>query len=225
MNIHKRKNFSIYKFLYCIFYILISVNVLSCSNIEKKYINKNELVLDINNNIDVLNNLISTLKNNFSNEYVKIENQKKLINDSIEYHDAFIDDLYKRMHLKLISVDFDNNIVIFIPKASITYEERYPKFYYSLDGKSHFEYIYKKLFKEDDINISSEKWIINLSVYKNQYNRHGWYIEKLNNNWYYTEQDYGYLRAIDYIKEDLIETGRYSEIIDFMKKPYNINKQ
>ena len=225
MNIHKRMNFSIYKFLYCIIYILISINVLSCSNIEKKYKNKNELVLDINNNIYVLNNLISTLKNNFSNEYVKIENQKKLINDSIEYHDAFIDDLYKKMHLQLISVDFDNNIIIFIPKASINYEERYPKFYYSLDGKSHFEYIYKKLFKEDDINICFDKWQINLSVYKNQYDRHGWYIEKLDNNWYYAEEDFGYLRAIDYIKDDLIKIGRYSEISSFMEEPYGIKLQ
>lgn len=209
-----------------LFYIFVTSILCSCSILYDDligYANKMELFIAINENRNNLDLLISKYYSYFKDKFVIINNNKRIIkrysHKSIIYDDALTNDIFDKMRIEFIGVNFNKNVVSFNPKCSMGYAEFYPVFYYTFDTKMHSEYFHTYTIDDDDdddIFIKSGNWSMYLNCENGHYGHYGWYIERIDEHWYYSEEYWNKFGAIDYVKDDLVKMNQYDEIINIL---------
>ena len=186
--------------------VLFSINsLLSCS--PYKWLNKSQIINAAKDNNEDLYLLTKEMYDKYNDPNKKlytlyIENKFFKNKYSYSYRSALSKRLFEIMKIDYVAVYYNNNY----KKNSVEYFVRNvigdrSGFYYSFDNNKNYycfdDEIMERLKDEGLYLEFGNKTVLFDS-------NHGWYTEKICDNWYYFEEDFDYLNFIKYVYDDII---------------------
>ena len=168
---------------------------------------KEEVIIAIEENINDLNKLTQEMYYKFQNDSRRatIENSfLRTSNKSFIYKTILSNKVFKNMKIRYVYINYDEKKIKFSVKCKFG---TYCGFYYSFDNNKNYEKITESI-KQDKLTSYFELGNKTALLWQM---KSGWYTEKIDDNWYYYEDDWDYLNFIKYIYNDIINISTLSE--------------
>ena len=186
---------------------MLVINLLySCAPYEwDGFENKEQVINAVKENINILNQLTKELYDKYgdSNKLsVSIENKFfKTFKESFEYKTKLSMYIFKNLRIDYIIINTNKKTLGYDVKYVVKNKfGTYIGFYFALDDNKNYEvWSINDIaeFKEDGVYLEFDD---RTALFDS---RHGWYTEKICDNWYFFEQDFDNLNFIKYIYDDI----------------------
>lgn len=214
---------------FIVFSMLIINIICSCAPYEwDGFINKQQIINAVKENISDLNILTNEIYNMYINkEFYScyIDNRLFKSNKDYSYKTPLANKIFNIMRIDYIGIYYNSNY----KKHSVEYIVRNKfgtvcGYYYSFNNDKNYYYFDNDNFEQLK-ELGQYVELNNITIYFNS--RHGWYTEKICDNWYYFEQDFEYLNFIKYVYDDIVNMNPpnkfYQENKQFFEKynPHN----
>ena len=181
---------------------MLVINLLySCAPYEWDGLNnKNEIIQLVKENIEELNILTKEIYSEFNNNkrfFVYIDNKIFRDKSDYEYKTELSKRVFKKLRIDYVRIGYDEKNVKYVVKNKFG---DVCGFYYSFDNEKNYYSFDKNTMdqiKEDGRYLEFDD---RTALFDS---RHGWYTEKICDNWYFFEQDWDNLNFIKYIYDDI----------------------
>ncbi len=198
----KKKNIIVLLFIGLFLLNSCKLDMLKIDSFE----NKEQAIVALKKNVDALE-MFSKESYNKYEEFTIIEsnffgNIENVIAYKMELHNTVL----KYLKVKYVVINKKYDRIEYHIKSKKGYDSG---FYFSLSNNKNYEMLNDKKITEFT-NRGSYFEFDNKTALIND-DKHGWYTEKIFDNWYFFEQDYDYLEFIEYIYDDIVNMKQSSK--------------